>query len=105
MEFKKVHAVRGKNLGDYISVDIAVFINCPSREGYHYVVRFLDHATKLSWVYPLTGCHEFIKNKLRFLRRQVEMTQREDPDVTMPNGGADGGAELISKKVLAILKR
>ncbi len=25
--FKKIHAIRGKHLGDYISVDIAVFIN------------------------------------------------------------------------------
>ena len=44
--FKKNHKVRGKLLGDYISCDIAVFKNCPSREGYLYVIQFLDHATK-----------------------------------------------------------
>ena len=29
--FKKFHTIRGKELGDYISVDIAVFVNCESR--------------------------------------------------------------------------
>ena len=38
--FKKLHKVRGKLLGDYISCDIAVFRNCPSREGYVYVIQF-----------------------------------------------------------------
>ncbi len=54
----------GKNLGDYISVDNAVFINCPSREGYRYVVQLLDYATKHSWFYPMTDRDEFIE-KLR----------------------------------------
>ena len=31
--FKKIHTIRGAALGDYISVDIAVFVNCESREG------------------------------------------------------------------------
>ncbi len=53
MTFKKVHAVRQKSLGDCIIVEIAVFINCPSRESYRYVVQFLDHAIKHSWVYPM----------------------------------------------------
>ena len=44
--FKKFHTIRGKELGDYISVDIAVFVKCESREGYKYVVCFVDHATK-----------------------------------------------------------
>ncbi len=29
ISFKKIHAIRGKELGGYISVDIAVFLNCP----------------------------------------------------------------------------
>ena len=32
--FKKIHAIRGNKLGEFISVDIAVFENCPSREGF-----------------------------------------------------------------------
>ncbi len=59
MVFKKV---KGENLEDHISVDIAVFINCPLREGYRYVVQFLDHVTKHSWVYPMTDRNEFIEN-------------------------------------------
>ena len=51
--FNKMHKIRGSRLGDYVSVDIAVFINCPSREGFKYVAGFTDHATKRSWVYPM----------------------------------------------------
>ena len=40
--FKKFHTIRGKELGDYISVDIAVFVNCESCEGCKYVVYFVD---------------------------------------------------------------
>ena len=58
---QKIHAIRGQRLGDYISADIAVFINCPSREGYRYVLQFLDHATKYSWVYPMTDRDEAIE--------------------------------------------
>ena len=38
--------------------------NCPSRGGYLYVVQFLDHATKWSWVYPMRTRDESIE-KLR----------------------------------------
>ena len=38
--FNKLDKIRGKLLGDYISCDIAVFKNCPSRGGYLYVVNF-----------------------------------------------------------------
>ena len=50
--FKKIMPYEGAHLGAYISVDIAVFINCPSRQGYRYVVTFVDHATKMLWSYP-----------------------------------------------------
>ena len=76
MSFKKIHAIRGKQFGDYISVDIAVFINCPSREGFRYVLQFIDHATKFSWVYPMTDRDEVIE-KFRNLR-SIEAARRED---------------------------
>jgi hypothetical protein len=98
--FKKIHAIRGQRLGDYISVDITVFINCPSRKGYRYVVQFLDHATKHSWVYPMTDRDEFIEK----LRNFVDVKLRRH-GAKIRHYHADGGAELISKKVLAILKR
>ena len=100
MSFNKIHAIRGAKLGDNISCDIAVFKNCPSREGFLYVIQFLDHATKYSWVYPMRTRDESIE-KLRDLI-----------DVKLKHLGAkichyhaDGGAELISKQVLMLLKR
>ena len=30
MSFNKIHKIRGKELGDYISVDLGVFVNCRS---------------------------------------------------------------------------
>ena len=46
----KLHKIRGKNIGDYISCDIAVFKNCELRKGYRYVLAFTDHAMKGCWV-------------------------------------------------------
>ena len=90
--FKKIHSIRGKALGDYISVDIAVFVNCESREGYKYVVCFLDHGTKYAWVYPMKTRDEFIE-KLRHLV-DVELKSHR---TTIRHYHADGGAKLISK--------
>jgi hypothetical protein len=35
--------------GDYISCDMRVFINCPSRDGYLYTLVYTDHASKYTW--------------------------------------------------------
>ncbi len=61
MSFNKIHTIRGAALGDYISVDIAMFVNCEGREGYKYMVCFVDHATKFSWVFPMQTRDEFIE--------------------------------------------
>ncbi len=98
--FNKVHKIRGKLLGDYISCDIAVFKNCPSRGGYLYVVQFLDHATKFCWVYPMRMRDESIE-KLR----DVVDAQLVKFGAKIKHYHADGAAELISKQMLAILKR
>ena len=81
--FNKIHATRRKLLGDYISVDIAVFLNCPSREGYRYVVTFIDHATKMLWSYPMKSRNEYPKHlanlidvQLRTLRARLRHYQR-----------------------------
>ena len=50
MVFNKIHAIRGVKVGDYISVDIAVFINCPSREGFKYVACFVDHEKLVGFI-------------------------------------------------------
>ena len=51
--FNKIHKIRGNNFGDYVSVDIASFPSIPSRNGYKYVLTFIDHASKKSYVFPL----------------------------------------------------
>ncbi len=61
ISFEKIHRISGKELGDYISVDLAVFVNFESREEYNYVVCLLDHATKMSWVYPMKTRDEYFE--------------------------------------------
>ena len=100
MSFAKIHRIRGTALGDYISVDLAVFINCPSREGIKYVACFLDHGTKMSWVYGLKTKNEYYEKFIYFV--DVELKRHS---ATIKHYHADGGAELISKQVLTVLKR
>ena len=100
VSFNKIHAVRGQELGDYISCDIAVFKNCPSRERYLYVVQFLDHATKYAWVYPMKTRDEFIEK----LRDLIDVKLKSF-GAKIKHYHADGGTELISKQVLNLLKR
>ena len=40
-------------MGDSVSCDIAVFVNCPSRQVFKNVIGIADHATKHTWVYPM----------------------------------------------------
>ena len=92
--FRKFHKVRGKLLGDYISCDIAVFKNCPSREGYLYVIQFLDHATKYCW-----------RNESIEKQRDLVDVQLKRFQVKIKHYHADGAAELIGKQVVQILKQ
>lgn len=43
----------GLTPGSYMSADILIMQNIPSREGYRYVFFILDHASKTCWVFPL----------------------------------------------------
>ncbi len=56
--------------------------------------------TKHNWVYPMTNRDKFIEK----LRDFVDIKLRRH-GAKIRHYHADGGAELISKKVLAILKR
>ena len=51
--FKKVSKIRENKLRAYVSVDIAVIVDCSFREGYKYVVGFTNHATKRYFGYIL----------------------------------------------------
>ena len=99
VSFNKLHKIRGKNIGDYISCDIAVFKNCESRKGYRYVLAFADHATKC-WVYPMKQRNEFPKHFEDLVN--VKLRARR---VSIKHYHADGGAELIGKSILDSLKK
>ncbi len=88
ISFEKVHRIRGKELGDYTSVDLAVFVNCESREEYKYVVCLLDHATKMSYVYPMKTKDEYFEKLCYFVG--VELRRH---NVKIKHYHADGGAE------------
>jgi hypothetical protein len=60
----------GISPGDYVSADILVMLNIPSREGYRYALHAIDHASKFSWVYPLKTRET--KELLPVVRRFVE---------------------------------
>ena len=97
--FNKTHKIRGKELGDYVSTDVAVFINCPSREGYKYVVGFTDHATKFCWIYPMSERSQFYSKLCDFNDIKLKVY-----DKRIRHYHADGGKELICKEVLNKLK-
>ena len=63
-------------------------------------MQFLDHATKYAWVYPLKTRDEFIEK----LRDLVDVKLKSH-GVQIKHYHADSGAELISKLMLALLKR
>jgi len=44
----------GLTPGSYVSADILIMQNIPSREGYRYALFLVDHASKLSFIFPLT---------------------------------------------------
>ena len=46
LAYQKIHKIRGKEVGDYISCEIALFMNCEARHGFRCVAALTDHATK-----------------------------------------------------------
>ena len=53
LAYKKIHKILEKEVGNYISCDIAVFVKCEARHGFRYVAALTDHATKYCWAYPM----------------------------------------------------
>jgi hypothetical protein len=39
--------------GAYMSADVLIMQNIPSREGYQHVLFIVDHCFKMCWVFPL----------------------------------------------------
>ena len=85
-----------------VTVDISVYVNCPSRQGYRYVIVFTDVATKYFWHYPLvnrTG-----EAVLKCVKDLVEVQFVQFPGThRMQRYHADGGKELIDQRVKAYL--
>ena len=86
--------------GAYMSADVLIMQNIPSREGYCYVLFIVDHASKMSWVFPMvtreasvviTHLQTFMSDTLPSL------------NVSLKHFHTDGGAELIAKEVLQML--
>ena len=99
--FNKIHKIRGNNFGDYVSVDIASFPSIPSRNGYKYVLTFIDHASKKSYVFPLktrSGAD------ILFCLKHFEENSLRPMSVKLKHYHADGGSELICQEVLSFLK-
>jgi transposase InsO family protein len=90
----------GVSVGDYVSADILVMLNIPSREGYRYALHTIDHASKTSWVYPLKTRET--KELLSVIRRLVEEDFPKH-SIVLRQFHSDGGSELIAKELLQLL--
>ena len=85
-----------------VTADISVFLNCPSREGYKYVMVPTYVATKMIWEFPLkTRTGEEILCCIRVWVESVLPTYPGDHQLL--HYCADGGAELIDQKLKAYL--
>ena len=72
--------------------------NTPSRAGYCYVLLIIDHASKMSFVFPLTRRHSC--SILAHLKVWVNETL-SSYGIALRHFYSDGGAELVSNDVLS----
>jgi hypothetical protein len=94
--------LKGLSPGDYMSSDILIFNNIPSREGYLYVFFIVDHASKRNWVFPMTSRHsKGVLDHLTTFLSEVLPTH----GIILRHWHSDGGAELIAKDVLSFLHK
>ena len=85
-----------------VTVDISVYLNCPSRQGYKYVLLFTDIATKMIWEYPLK--ERSGDEVLRCVKDFVEVQLAKFPGHhRLAHYHADGGKELIDQRVKTYL--
>jgi hypothetical protein len=68
--------------------------------GYRYALHAIDHASKLSWVYPLKTRET--KELLPVVRRFVEEDLPKH-SIVLRHFHSDGGSELIAKELLQYL--
>lgn len=86
--------------GAYMSADVLIMQNIPSREGYAYVFFIVDHGSKKSWAYPLkTRESKFILSHLQVFVTEILPSL----NIRLKHFHSDGGAELIAAEVLSFL--
>ena len=78
--------------GAYMSADILIMQNIPSREGYHYVLFIIDHSSKMCWVFPLKtrDSGSVLKHLTKFVREVLA-----SHNIQLRHFHSDGGAELV----------
>ena len=86
-------------MSDYVSCDISVFVDCPSRQEFKYILGITDRATKYTWVYPMKERSEAFLC-IKFL---AEVKLRVH-GCSIKHYHADGGNNLISKSVINLLR-
>jgi hypothetical protein len=86
--------------GAYMSADVLIMQNIPSREGYKYVLFIIDHASKKSWVFPLKTRESgpILLHLQKFIKEILP-----SHNIQLRHFHSDGGAELIASDTLAFL--
>ena len=94
--------LRGAKFLENVTVDISVYLNCPSRQGYKYVLLFTDIGTKMIWEYPLKerSGDEVLRCVKHWVEEQLVTYPGEHP---LLHYHADGGAELIDQRIKSYL--
>ena len=91
---RKEHIVHTRFL-EKVTCDISVYLNCPSREGWKYILVFIDEATKMFWTYGL-----FERTSDAVLQCLHHMHDHELPEgAVVEHLHSDGGKELICERV------
>jgi hypothetical protein len=71
---------------------MGVFLNCPSRDGYLYVLVYTDHASKYTWLYGLKN-----KDQANDCLQHLVEVRLPALGIQMRHYHADGAGELVGK--------
>ena len=87
-----------------IGMDVLIILNTLSRERYRYVLILVDQASKYAWVYPLESRDDesVLENLKQFLDKDFPAYVL---GVKLQHMHSDGGAELVSDKILTFLNQ
>ncbi len=98
--FNKIGKSNSKEVGDFISCDMGVFINCLSREGFIYVLVFTYHANKYTWLYGSRN-----KDEALDCLKDLVMVQLKRIDVKLKHYDANGAGGVDWEGHVEILRR